>query len=91
VIALILLALFALRQKRRNQELKVQANPFGKDKYASWPFNFCYATGITIKQSVNPKSTMTWIIKVETDLMTIAPKFQLHGALCKKTVEELHS
>uniref|UniRef100_A0ACD5T9Y7 Uncharacterized protein n=1 Tax=Avena sativa TaxID=4498 RepID=A0ACD5T9Y7_AVESA len=31
VIALILVALFALRQKRRNQELKVQANPF-----ASW-------------------------------------------------------
>jgi hypothetical protein len=31
VIALILVALFALRQKRKNQELKVQANPF-----ASW-------------------------------------------------------
>ncbi|KAM0914739.1 hypothetical protein ACQ4PT_011318 [Festuca glaucescens] len=31
VIALILVGLFALRQKRRNRELKVQANPF-----ASW-------------------------------------------------------
>uniref|UniRef100_A0ACD5U2B0 Uncharacterized protein n=1 Tax=Avena sativa TaxID=4498 RepID=A0ACD5U2B0_AVESA len=31
VIALIFVGLFALRQKRRNQELKVQANPF-----ASW-------------------------------------------------------
>jgi hypothetical protein len=30
VIALILVALFALRQKRRNRELKVQANPFAK-------------------------------------------------------------
>jgi hypothetical protein len=34
---------------------------------------------------------MTWIIKVETDPMTIALKFQLHGALWQKTVEELHS
>ena len=40
VIALILVGLFACRQKRKNKELKVQANPFGKDKYASWHCNF---------------------------------------------------
>jgi amino acid transporter len=30
VIAFISLGLFALRQKRRNQELEVKANPFGR-------------------------------------------------------------
>jgi hypothetical protein len=40
VIALILVALFALRQKRKNQELKVQANPFGKNEYAKLALQF---------------------------------------------------
>jgi uncharacterized iron-regulated membrane protein len=52
VIALILTGLFAFRQKRRNQKLKVQTNPFGKHKYTSLHCNFYYDIGITIEQSV---------------------------------------
>ena len=52
VIALILVGLFALRQKRRNKELKERStDPFGKDKYTNWSCSFCYTSRITVEQS----------------------------------------